>query len=287
MNRTYKYTFLLLLFAVLFIFFSMTGMKLILQFREKQLLTEKGSAVAETPVRAWYGQENDGESEGFAGEKHTLTDEQIADAIGYWNSSLGEVMHSPVEGQISMEEAIGAGEQWLVEMGLIEERGQGTDAAAFSVTATLSVGWQRGNGETQLEPYYSFWIVQFFGQDMHTILRLNAVTGKVWRAEITLRENFPEELPSENLRLFVELAGLSASDTASIIVNTEKTQAILALDVELDDGLLYGHLEYGEIVVYEYEKEKYAIEENGSDYCTVLYSPEYAVLTYEIVLNQN
>lgn len=196
-------------------------------------------------------------------------------------------MHSPVEGQISMEEAIGAGEQWLVEMGLIEERGQGTDAAAFSVTATLSVGWQRGNGETQLEPYYSFWIVQFFGQDMHTILRLNAVTGKVWRAEITLRENFPEELPSENLRLFVELAGLSASDTASIIVNTEKTQAILALDVELDDGLLYGHLEYGEIVVYEYEKEKYAIEENGSDYCTVLYSPEYAVLTYEIVLNQN
>ena len=53
MIRKYKYTFISLMFAVLFIFGSMTAMNYILRVRETQLLTESGRAEVESPVREW------------------------------------------------------------------------------------------------------------------------------------------------------------------------------------------------------------------------------------------
>ena len=53
MNKTAKYTALTLFLAVVFSFGSMAGMDYILLTRERQLLTESGRAVVETPVRAW------------------------------------------------------------------------------------------------------------------------------------------------------------------------------------------------------------------------------------------
>ena len=52
----------------------------------------------------------------------------------------------------------------------------------------------------------------YSNQSMSAILYLNAVTGKVWGAEITLNEELPKKWPDNRLRLFVELAGLQVSD---------------------------------------------------------------------------
>ena len=134
---------------------------------------------------------------------------------------LGETLHDPVEGQISMEEAVQEGEEWLISMGIGEGEAQGADDGLKFVKAALGVGIQKGSSKVQLEPYYSFWTVHFSGSYTDAVLYLNAVTGRVWRAEVTLYDNLPEELPCEKLECFVEMAGLKVTDDAAEI-NEEK-----------------------------------------------------------------
>ena len=143
MISKYKYTIVLLIFAAFFIFGSMEVMDYILRIRETQLLTESGRVEMESPVRTWESWENDKEgivSEDIASEGNVLKIEQIEDAIKCWNERNSSILHEPVAGQVSMEEAIKAGEMWLVEMGIEEEK----DAAAYTINAELGVGVQTG-----------------------------------------------------------------------------------------------------------------------------------------------
>ena len=128
-----------------------------------------------------------------------LSNIQIENAIKSWNERIGETMHNPVEGQISMEDAIKMGEEWLIKMNMGEKESGNSDANFTK--ATLSVGIQSQSDEKLLEPYYSFWTVNFSSQTMNAVLYLNAVTGKVWGAEISLYGSMHEE-PYENLKLF-------------------------------------------------------------------------------------
>lgn len=52
MIRRYKYTFITLFLALVFMVCSMAGMNFIIKIREKQLLTEAGEAEIEAPVCA-------------------------------------------------------------------------------------------------------------------------------------------------------------------------------------------------------------------------------------------
>lgn len=281
MNKTIKYTFLMLFLAFCFIFGSMAGMKGILQFRERQLLTESGRAIVESPVRAWSGWKENEERENIYHDKSMLTEEQIADVIECWNSRETEFIHNPVEGQISMEEAIQVGENWIAEMGVSKGNEQGTDMLLYSVKATLGVGEQKGDTGKQLEPYYSFWTVEFSSQSRKIVMCVNAVTGKVWRAKVSLYDDLPEKMPYENLCLFVEMAGFTETDAESIVVNKDGTQAIL----EMEDSLLYGLVEYYYMTFSE--KGYYDIQENGNNNGEAVFDKGYMEITYEILPNYN
>lgn len=109
MNKTAKYTALTLFLAVVFSFGSMAGMDYILLTRERQLLTESGRAVVETPVRAWQEPDRNGEmenSESSDKERYALTTEQMEGVLAYWKEHTGITVHNPVTGQISMDEAV-------------------------------------------------------------------------------------------------------------------------------------------------------------------------------------
>lgn len=281
MNKTIKYTFLMLFLAFCFIFGSMAGMNGILQFRERQLLTESGRAIVESPVRAWSGWKENEESENIYHDKSMLTEEQIADVIECWNSRETEFIHNPVEGQISMEEAIQVGEKWIAEMGVSKGNEQGTDMLLYSVKATLGVGEQKGDTGKQLEPYYSFWMVEFSGQSRKIVMYVNAVTGKVWRAKVSLYDDLPEKMPYENLCLFVEMAGFTETDAESIVVNKDGTQAVL----EMEDSLLYGLVEYYYMTFSE--KGYYDIQENENNNGEAVFDKGYMEITYEILPNYN
>lgn len=271
MKKTYKYTFLTMFLALVFIFGSMAGMNFILYIREDRLLSESGMAVAESPVRAWqeWGDKTEKDEDG---EKYSLSVVQVKDAIESWNRRMGETLHNPVQGQISMEEAVQEGEEWLMSMGIEEGETQRTDVGLKLVKATLGVGVQKGSSRVPLEPYYSFWTVHFSGSYTDTVLYLNAVTGRVWGAEITLYDNLPEELPCEKLGWFVEMAGLQVADGIAEI-NEEKTQAVLVVE----DDLLYARLDYQNVALGNNAVVEYTSRE--------LFHDRYVVITYEIITN--
>ena len=228
MIRKYKYTFISLVFAVLFIFGSMKAMNYILMIRETQLLTERGMVEMESPVQEWEGWGNVDEnvmSEDIDNERYFLTTEQIEEVVDSWNNRNEVTLHDPVVGQISMEEAIENGKRWMVEMGIREEM----DEASFSISAELGVSGKREDTGERMEAYFSFWTVTYANQSMNVILYLNAVTGKVWGAEISLNEDLMEKRSDDRLRRFVELAGLQVSDDDSIVIDSGETRTEMAI----------------------------------------------------------
>ena len=121
MNRTSKYTLLSLLFAAVFVFGSMAGTDLILQMWEKRRLQESGTVTMESPVLAWqsaeteeeYVKQDGGPFDRDKEEDLTLTEKEIEQVIRYRKNCEGELLHDPVKGQITMEQAFAAASQRL------------------------------------------------------------------------------------------------------------------------------------------------------------------------------
>lgn len=259
MNRTYKYTLLTVFLALIFAVGSMAGMKFILEEREKQILSESGTVVMEAPVRAWQESKTD-ENEGC-----TLTVNQIGNAIDNWNNRRWELIHSPVEGQCSMEQAIEEGKGWLASMkksGMVEEE-TALESEIYSVSADLKLGKQGGQTWGQMEPYYSFWTVQLTNHQMSATVYVNAVTGKVWGAEIILYEGIPSKMPIESMYLFAELTGIENTGSEEPKVSANGTGAVMTLNEGIEAQMYFSVAEpdpkivdYGQLSIFQ---ETYAV----------------------------
>lgn len=215
MKKTYKYTVLTVVLAIVFSFGSMAGMNLILKARERQLLTKSGRSVVEVPVQTNVGQEKD---QNFNKDRGTLTIEQIEQVVSLWDGPDEVVVHNPANGQISMGEAIRAGQEWLINMGMEVERKDNDEVHQYATLSTAvreSSEEEDDNEDVQTAPYNSFWRVQFYSSSLEAFLYVNAVTGQVWSADIILYDDFPKEIPSKKLRDFVELCGLKVSGSES------------------------------------------------------------------------
>lgn len=208
MNKTHKYTLLTILLTIVISFGSMAGMDLILKARERQLLTKSGTIAAQTPVQANQVEQVDEESDQ---DRNILTIEQIEEVVSLWDEPDEVVVHNPASGQISMGEAIRAGQEWLMKMGMEVERKENDEMHQYATlsTAVRETSAKEGDiEEVQEAPYNSFWRVQFYSGSLEAFLYVNAVTGQVWSADIILYENLPKEIPSKKLKDFVELCGL-------------------------------------------------------------------------------
>ncbi len=225
MGKKYKYTIITLFLALVFSFGSMTGMDFIMKAKERRLLEEGGSVFPNNSVMEW--QERDG-----------LTMEEMERVINLWENSAKLTAHNPVWGQISMEQAVKDGKDWLNEMNLvIDENGSFIKIDSGSVSAVLEMAEQQERDITQ--PQYSFWKVEFSNQVIEVYLYVNAVTGKVWFADITLFEYLPEQMPYWKLKDFVELAGLQASYKGAT-KNLEETEALW----EIENSQVYAKMEF-------------------------------------------
>jgi len=229
--KKYKYTFLSLMFAVLFIIGSMAATNYILRLRETRLLTERGGIKVESAVREWEGGENSDASairKDTNDKKNSLSMKQVEEAVKSWNNRTGVTLHEQVAGQVSMGEAIENGKKWLVEMGI----GGVKEEISISISAELGVGRQKEDtGER--EAYFSFWTVTYFNQSMNAVLYLNAVTGNVWGAEIKLYEGKPKKSSDDRLQLFVKLAGLQVADDVPSTDSKEPQSTITIKESQL------------------------------------------------------
>lgn len=272
MNKSFKYTILTLFLALAFILGSMKGMKLFLKVREKQMLTESGRAVVEAPVRSWQEWKTDEVEEDKA---LILTLKQVRNVINHWNNRMEEVIHDPVEGQISMEQAIGKGKAWLASMGksIDMEAGIGTaESEIYSIRAVLGVGKQKKQVQKKAEPYYSFWTIQLMGETVNATVYLNAVTGKVWEAEIILYESILDEIPIESIYLFAESTGIEKLSLEKPKVSTDRNRAVIVwndgIEVQMDYSVT--RLDNESIVDYS---------QSG------VFQETYAAISYELVVD--
>lgn len=229
MHKTYKYTIVTLLLAVAFSLGSMEAMKLILWVRERQILSENGKIEVAEPVQERQKQ-------------GTITVEDIEEAVSRWKGEMLSV-HNPYEGQISMEDAIRAGREWMSEMDMensyLYGREKDKEERIYSVQAVLGVMAQEESAEDDVKLYDSFWRVGFTSRSMRVLLYVNAVTGRVWSADITMYRNLPEQMPYWQLKTFVELSGLEPSYKGSVR-NQEGTEAVW----DIEDSRLCARMEF-------------------------------------------
>ena len=282
MNRASKYTLLSLLFAAVFVFGSMAGTDLILQMWEKRRLEESGTVTMESPVLAWQSAETGEEYDGQDGgplvrdkeEDLTLTEKEIEQVIRYRKNCEGELLHDPVKGQITMEQAFAAGENWLVEMGFWDH--SRTHAEPLLHRASLGTKTAKEGLHMPIEPYYSFWTVRFSSTDMYVSLSVNAMTGRVWDAKITLYdiENVNNDKSLDKLERFIRLAGIEAPVEQYVEISDSGSWISMAVK----ESPLYAQMRGYDVVVSVMDE---ITESDGSRDVSSQTVIEYRLMVYE------
>ncbi len=282
MNRASKYTLLSLLFAAVFVFGSMAGTDLILQMWEKRRLEESGTVTMESPVLAWQSAETGEEYDGQDGEPLvrdkeedlTLTEKEIEQVIRYRKNCEGELLHDPVKGQITMEQAFAAGENWLVEMGFWDH--SRTHAEPLLHRASLGTKTAKEGLHMPIEPYYSFWTVRFSSTDMYVSLSVNAMTGRVWDAKITLYdiENVNNVKSLDKLERFIRLAGIEAPVEQYVEISDSGSWISMAVK----ESPLYAQMRGYDVVVSVMDE---ITESDGSRDVSSQTVIEYRLMVYE------
>lgn len=282
MNRTSKYTLLSLLFAAVFVFGSMAGTDLILQMWEKRRLQESGTVTMESPVLAWQSAETEEEyvkqdSGPFDRDKEedlTLTEKEIEQVIRYRKNCEGELLHDPVKGQITMEQAFASGENWLVEMGVWDH--SRTHSEPLLHRASLGTKTAKEGLHMPIEPYYSFWTVRFSSTDMYVSLSVNAMTGRVWDAKITLYdiENANNDKSLDKLERFIRLAGIEAPVEQYVEISDSGSWISMAVK----ESPLYAQMRGYDVVVSVMDE---IMESDGSKDVSSQTVIEYRLMVYE------
>ncbi len=282
MNRASKYTLLSLLFAAVFVFGSMAGTDLILQMWEKRRLEESGTVTMESPVLAWQSAETEEEyvkqdGEPLVRDKEedlTLTEKEIEQVIRYRKNCEGELLHDPVKGQITMEQAFAAGENWLVEMGFWDH--SRTHADPLLHRASLGTKTAKEGLHMPIEPYYSFWTVRFSSTDMYVSLSVNAMTGRVWDAKITLYdiENVNNDKSLDKLERFIRLAGIEAPVEQYVEISDSGSWISMAVK----ESPLYAQMRGYDVVVSVMDE---ITESDGSKDVSSQTVIEYRLMVYE------
>ncbi len=282
MNRTSKYTLLSLLFAAVFVFGSMAGTDFILQMWEKRRLQESGTVTMESPVLAWqsaeteeeYVKQDGGPFDRDKEEDLTLTEKEIEQVIRYRKNCEGELLHDPVKGQITMEQAFASGENWLVEMGVWDH--SRTHSEPLLHRASLGTKTAKEGLHMPIEPYYSFWTVRFSSTDMYVSLSVNAMTGRVWDAKITLYdiENANNDKSLDKLERFIRLAGIEAPVEQYVEISDSGSWISMAVK----ESPLYAQMRGYDVVVSVMDE---IMESDGSKDVSSQTVIEYRLMVYE------
>lgn len=160
-----------------------------------------------------------------------LTESEIVAVLQNWEAGGRERPHEPTEGQLSMEQAIDAG-----RTGLFYFSEQGIIPAELldnsKINAYLYEYQPSGQGTGLLDPFYSYWTVSFSGESMDVSLTINAVTGQIWKADLSFSGINSNELKGEQV-LYVFTSNLELSSADSIKTTGNITSK------GFSDGLFY------------------------------------------------
>lgn len=227
MIKRILYSLVTMICAIFLIFGSMFMSNRFLLRREAKLLSETGKMKVESLVVAWNtDKEEQTEKEEAAGAQSEsgaildrqgeyavkLSEEEMIRALKNLDSGMEELIHEPVEGQLSMEEAINTGINWVKAMMHSEDK---FEEALYLEDVKAALSFVMGNEKVkETAPYYSFWKVELSYGLMVINLSINAVDGRVWRADINIYGEISDYiymLANEKIYQFSHLAGMNLS----------------------------------------------------------------------------
>lgn len=127
-----------------------------------------------------------------------------------------------------------------------------------------------------IEPYYSFWTVRFSSTDMYVSLSVNAMTGRVWDAKITLYdiENVNNDKSLDKLERFIRLAGIEAPVEQYVEISDSGSWISMAVK----ESPLYAQMRGYDVVVSVMDE---IMESDGSKDVSSQTVIEYRLMIYE------
>ncbi len=140
-------------------------------------------------VRSVKVKESPEDNQDGEADRIILSTKEIADILKVWRNEKTGYYHDPVEGQLTMEEAIKAASSGLyyfcnkgvLPSQILEGDFNQTNAFLYDIQTTPT----REGVEPAPRPAYSFWSVSLANQKIIVDLTLNAQTGQIWMANIT------------------------------------------------------------------------------------------------------
>lgn len=184
MNKGTIYTFLVFCLSFTVVFGGWFLTKEMLNCKETEILVVKGQVsmdVSETDKT-----QSDTSIQGeFEGE--VLSEETMAEVLTVWEAGGREVLHEPMEGQMSMEQAIKAGRDWINT--LAEKNILSADLLECNFESTNAVLCTLDSKASIEKSLISYWTVTFENGDVDIVLKIHATSGQVWRAVISIGED--------------------------------------------------------------------------------------------------
>lgn len=189
MNKEMIYTRLIFVLSIIIITAGWFFTKGMLRRNEENVLAREGELyVGSSNSDILDGGHNSVFGESYkenAYVDYPLSEEEMGKILAAWDLGGKEIPLEPIPGQLNMEEAIEAGENWIIAMAEKEiVPSELMESAYDSVSAKLlSLESRTGIDETML----SYWSVQYTKGDTVILLTIHAVSGEIWRADISIK----------------------------------------------------------------------------------------------------
>jgi hypothetical protein len=187
----------------------------------------------------------------FPKTKPILSENEIVSILRNWDAPGRERLHEPADDHINMEQAIEAGRAGLL---FLSEQVYIPQELLFFDSARAHLYQNQPRDSAQfLALEYSFWMVSFINEYVNIAMRINAVTGQVWKTELnilqTQNEGYTSNIIFESSNS--ELENTLVSFMAGTGIEPDDTEAILSsvssdsrFSVVTDEYSVFGIEEY-------------------------------------------
>ena len=183
MNKSIIYTILIVLLSFTVVSGGWFLMNKMLDRKEEKILGQTGQITV--GMAAKDNQDAEDKEESFSGQK--LSEKERIKVLKIWETGKKLIPHEPLEGQMNMEQAIAKGEEWIDTVGKSENLIFADAVSEFENTSAKLCSFE---DKTEVEKAkISFWEIQYENAGMHILLKIHALSGEVWSAEITTEES--------------------------------------------------------------------------------------------------
>lgn len=172
--------------------------KQILKYKETLLLSKSGELLVSDSVHSLLKADDQNldtntdkdsetaESDIFHGK--TMSEDQTAQILSCWESSTRLISQDPQKGQMTMEQAIHAGIDWITNMSennALSSNIISSDLSQDNFENIHAILYTSEENQMISDDLLSRWVVSYTLKDVCIRLTIHAASGQIWQADIS------------------------------------------------------------------------------------------------------